>query len=155
MPHPLTSSTRACVVVVLITTAPVAEAANSRNSLCVPDQAPEAFITHDGKEIPASLVDNPVIIHLLFIGGLCRQSILMMSSPCGASCPWRPFYRCAPQRGQGTKGTNLSLGGASVAIWTGLPVLRIIPLPCITPSWASPIVVREPVRVYQCEGPQC
>src|SRR5918992_3290519 len=64
MPQPFTSSTRACVVVVLMTTAPVAEAANARSSSCVPDHAPEAFIKHDGKGMLASVVDN-TIIHLL------------------------------------------------------------------------------------------
>jgi hypothetical protein len=48
-----------------MTTAPVAEAADARNSLCVPDHAPEAFIKHDGKGRPASIVDNTVIIHFL------------------------------------------------------------------------------------------
>jgi hypothetical protein len=48
-----------------MTTAPVAEAANSRSSSPVPDHAPEAFIRHDGRGIPASIVDSIVIIHLL------------------------------------------------------------------------------------------
>ena len=65
MPHPFTSAIRASVVVVLMTTPPVAEAANSRSSSRVPDHAPDAFIRHDGKRIPANVVDNVVIIHLL------------------------------------------------------------------------------------------
>jgi hypothetical protein len=48
-----------------MTTAPVAEAANSRSSSCVPDHAPEAFIEDDGKGIPASIVVNTIVIHLL------------------------------------------------------------------------------------------
>src|SRR5918996_5629326 len=78
MPQPFTSSPRACVVVVLITVAPVAEAANARSSSCVPDHAPEAFIKHDGKGMPASVVDNTIIIHLLG-RWLCRRSIISTS----------------------------------------------------------------------------
>src|SRR5918912_1087295 len=65
MPHPFTSSTRACVVAVLRTTAPGAEAASSRSSSRVPDHAPEAFIRHRGRWIPASVVDSVVMMPLL------------------------------------------------------------------------------------------
>jgi hypothetical protein len=51
------------------------KAASARRSARVPDHAPEAFIKHDRKGIPASVVANTVIIHLC-IGGLCRRLIL-------------------------------------------------------------------------------
>jgi hypothetical protein len=105
MPHPYTFSARACVVVVLMTTAPVAEAANSRSSACDPDHAPEAFIRHDGKGMLASVVDNTVIIHLLD-GAFCDRLITGTSARLQSVSYLALIVLLSGERGQATKGTN-------------------------------------------------
>jgi hypothetical protein len=93
-----------------MTTAPVAEAASSRGSSRVPDHAPEAFIRHDGKGIPANVVDSLVIMHLLmwWLQLLVEHQFvpLLRKSPSMA-----PILPLSDERGQGTKATMVGWRG--------------------------------------------